>query len=269
MHIRKVYALYFSPTGTTEKATLAFASGIGTPVEKFDLTLPSVRKTFNRSFDKEELVVAGLPVYGGRLPRNLEDFFSGLKGNGASAVAIVMYGNREYDDALIELRMRLEEQGFNVKAGAAFVGEHTFSQKIATGRPDVNDLAVAVSFSQQVASLISRDVSGTLTLKGHYPFVMKGYDPSNPGPHPTYFNLGTTDLCTNCGLCAENCPWGAINADDPRMIDSARCLRCLRCVKNCPAGAKQITDEKFLAFLPQFEARLNARRCEPELFLLQ
>jgi ferredoxin len=268
MPIKKVFAVYFSPTGTTEKATIALASGMGLPMEKIDLTEPPVRKAFYRSFSKDELVVAGLPVYGGRLPRNLEDFFSGLNGNAAPAVALVMYGNREYDDALIELKSRIEERGLVVKAGAAFIGEHTFSQNIATGRPNENDLAVAAGFGKQILDSVSRNLTGILTLKGNYPSPLKGYDPSTPGPHPTYPNIVTEEICIKCGVCVELCPWGAIDKADFAKIDSARCLRCLRCIKTCPVHAKHITDEKFLAFIPQFEMRLNAHRREPELFLV-
>jgi ferredoxin/flavodoxin len=267
LDIKKIYGLYFSPTGTTQKAIKAFAAGTGIPFEEHDLTTPKARRTFNRSFGKNDLVIVGLPVYGGRLPRNLDDFFGGLKGDATPAVAVAMYGNREYDDALIELKIKLEERGFVVKAGAAFIGEHTFSKKIATGRPDSNDLRIAANFGSQVAASISTDIAGTLTLKGHFPFVMKGYDPGNPGPHPTYFAVGTNENCTQCKLCVGNCPWGAIDEDNPAIINLTKCLRCLRCIKICPASAKQIMDEKFQAYLPQFEARLNAKRCEPELFL--
>jgi ferredoxin/flavodoxin len=269
MKINKVYAVYFSPTGTTEKAVIALASGTGMPVEKIDLTEPRVRKALNRTFGKGELVVVGLPVYGGRLPRNLEDFFYGLNGRGTPAIALAMYGNREYDDALIELKVRLEERCFVVKAGAAFIGQHTFSENIAAGRPNENDLAVAAGFGKQILDTISRDISGVLTLKGSYPSPLKGYDPSAPGPHPTYPNIVTEESCTQCGVCAELCPWGAIDKDDVTKIDSVRCLRCFRCIKICPVDAKHVTDEKFLAFIPQFEMRLNAQRREPELFLIR
>ena len=269
MEIKKAYAIYFSPTGTTKKAVVSLAEGLGCPVEKVDLTLPKTRQAFGHSFDKDEVVVVGFPVYRGRLPKYLDDFFACLKGNKTSAVALAMYGNRNYDDALIELKLRLEERGFIVKAGAAFIGEHTRSKNIATGRPDKNDLAIAGSFGQQAAALISDDISGTLSLKGHYPFVMEAFDPANPGslPRPS---IVTTDLCRKCGLCAEHCPWGAIDADDPAIINPAKCMTCFRCLKNCPNSAKQITtDEKYLAFVSQLEKMLNARRCEPELFLMQ
>jgi ferredoxin len=243
------------------------AAGTGVATEDVDLTTPKSRQAFRRSFNKDELAIVGLPVYAGRLPFNIEDFFSGMIGNGALAVALVLYGNREYNDALMELKLRLEERGFSVKAGGAFIGEHTFSKNIATGRPDENDLAVAAAFGKKVVASIAAASPGTLTLKGSYPFTWKGYDPASPSAHPTHFKIVTGESCTKCGLCAENCPWSAINFDDPKIINSAKCSRCLRCVKNCPSTAKYIADEKFLSFLPDFEKRLNAKRCEPELFL--
>jgi len=267
VNIKKAYAIYFSPTGTTEKAVIAAVGGMGLPIEKIDLTLLNTREKYSRSFQDDELAVVGLPVYGGRLPRNLNTFFSGLKGNGTPAVALVMYGNREYDDALIELKIRLEERGFGVKAGAAFIGEHTFSKNIATGRPDGNDLNTAAGFGKRIIESIYGGAANTLIVKGHYPSPLKGYDPATPGTNPIYPQIMTTDSCIKCGLCAENCPWGAINPQDVTRVDSALCLRCFRCLKVCPVQAKQVTDEKFMAFIPLFEKRLNTNCREPELFL--
>jgi ferredoxin len=259
MKLTQTTAIYFSPTHTTEKSVMALAAGTDVPYRGFDLTLPDARRTFSRNFAKGELVIVGLPVYGGRLPKNLDDFFSGMNGNEAAAVAVVVYGNREYDDALLELKMKLEERGFTVKAAATFIGEHTFSNKIATGRPDTGDLAMAQGFGKRVLESINLNTTGILTVGGAFPFKAKG---SEPGLVPS-----TSDICTKCGQCAENCPWGAIDRDDVSVVDSTKCLACARCIRVCPSGAKQFTDEKFLAFIPEFEKRLNAHRREPELFL--
>jgi ferredoxin len=272
MVLKKVYSIYFSPTGTTEKATNAVAAGTGRPYEKIDLTLLKNRQAFKHTFSKNELVIAGMPVYGGRLPKTLDDFFSGIKGNGAPAAALVMYGNREYNDALMELKIRLEERGFNVIAGAAFIGEHTFSKNIATGRPDENDLAIAKKFGRTAASYIGREKQGVLRVKGSYPYEWKGYDPADFRPEPgrpIHPSISTNERCTSCGVCAENCPWGAIDGDDYAKIDTLKCLRCFRCIKYCPAEAKKVTDPKFYEFLAEFEKRLNAVRKEPEIFLPQ
>jgi ferredoxin len=214
MDIKKACSIYFSPTGTTQKAVTAFTEGLGKPYEKFDLTTPGVRQSFKRSFGSDELVVAGLPVYSGRLPMRLDDFFTGLKGNGAPAVAIVVYGNREYEDALLELKMRLEDNGFKVIAGAAFIGEHTFSSKIATGRPNAEDLDTAREYGKKTISVIGEGISIRLNVKGNYPFVAKGFNPSLPGgPLSTYGIIDTTEYCIHCGACVEQCPWGAISYD--------------------------------------------------------
>jgi ferredoxin len=270
MDIRTVSVLFFSPTGTTEKAARAFAEGTGIPHEIIDLTMRETRRSFTRSFTANELVIAGLPVYGGRLPMNVEDFFSGLKGNGTPAVALVMYGNRAYEDALIELKIRLEERGFRVIAGAAFIGEHTFSKKIATGRPNEDDLGTAREFGSKTMATMGQPNSGILMVKGNYPFAAKGFNPTQPGgPLTTHSRIVTMEECTHCGLCVENCPWGAIGSDDAVSTDNSRCMHCLRCIKICPVGARRIIGEKYPELLAEFEKRLNATRKEPELFLPQ
>lgn len=268
MIIKRAYSVYFSPTGTTEKVVTAVTGGTGLPHEKIDLTLLAARQTHKRSFNKKELVIAGMPVYGGRIPKYLDDFFSGLEGKDTPAVAVVVYGNREYEDALIELKLLLEGRGFKVIAGAAFIGEHTFSKNIAQGRPNTQDIDTAADFGKKIAANIENAMSGVLTVKGSFPFVAKGFDPANDsGPLTTHGKIGTAENCNHCGLCAENCPWGAIIPGDEIMTDYATCMRCFRCIKTCPAGARKITDKAWAKLLLGFEKRLNAVRKEPELFL--
>lgn len=262
MGLSKTIALYFSPTHTTERALKAFAAGTGLPYETIDLTAPAQRKTFKRAFKPDELVVAGFPVYGGLIPKGLDDFFSGLEGGGAPAVAVVVYGNRDYDDSLIELKDRLEECGFKVVAAATFIGEHTISSRIATGRPDAGDLEIAADFARKIIASTTAGRGGALAVKGSHPYVSKG-SPPRPGPV-------TSDGCTLCGLCIELCPWEAIDATDCKKVDNNKCMGCARCVRECPEGAKSfVRDEAGLARVAEFERRLTAKRCEPELFLPQ
>ena len=265
MDLKNVSAIYFSPTGTTQKTVLAIAQGTGVPFRQIDLTLPESRRSFRESFGRNDLIIAGLPVYAGRLPKYLDDFFAGLNCHATPAAAVVLYGNRDYNDALIELKMRLEERGCRVISAAAFIGEHTVSAKIATGRPDANDLAIAADFGKKTAASLSDTIPVELNVKGNYPFTWAGFDPAVPSELPRPW-LVTTENCAQCKLCSTNCPWAAIDPDDSRIRNNSRCMFCYRCFKNCPSHAIEVTGEQFLSFLPQFEEMLS-KRLEPELFL--
>jgi ferredoxin/flavodoxin len=265
MNIKFVSVIYFSPTGTTEKIILTIAEGIGIIYGKIDVTLFKARHSYKQSFGEDDLVIVGMPVYAGRLPWDMDDLFAGMNGNSTPAVAVVAYGNRDYNDALLELKMRLEARGFIVMSAAAFIGEHTLSPKIATGRPDANDLDVALEFGNKTARLLAGNTSGRLTVKGNYPFAWKGTDPKVTPEFPPRPRLVTNDSCTQCKLCSQNCPWEAIHHDDSRIRDYSKCTFCYRCIKYCPSHAIQVTNDKFLAYLPQFEQMLSARR-EPEMF---
>ena len=126
-------------------------------------------------FGEIELVVAGLPVCAGRLVRHLGDFFTGLNGNPAPAVAVVLHENREYNGASIEWKIRLQERGFTVRSAAALIGGHGAGAKTATGRPDANDLAVAGHSGARRAEFVREDISGKLELRGNYPFTWRGW----------------------------------------------------------------------------------------------
>jgi ferredoxin len=267
MDIVKVYAVYFSPTGATEKIVTAAAKGTGLPGAKINLTTWLSRENRRKTFTQNELAVIGLPVYDGRLPGKIDNFFTFLQGNATPAIAIVVYGNRDYDDALIELKNRLEERGFKVIAGAAFIGEHTFSRHIAGGRPDAEDLATAKEFGRRAREGLDKAYNGTLAVRGNYPYVKNTFDPIRlSGEYSGWAQVGTAQDCTFCGLCAENCPWNAITIDDNVITNYAKCMRCFRCIKMCPSHAKKVIDPNWPDFLAGFENTMEGRYCQPEMF---
>ena len=120
MEISKVHAVFFSPTGNAKQVicTVADAVGaaLGVPVAYDDFTLPQARQE-TRSYGPGDLVVFGTPTYAGRIPNKLLPFVqSGFQGNGALAVPVAVFGNRSYDNALMELRNELEAHGFHTVA---------------------------------------------------------------------------------------------------------------------------------------------------------
>ena len=139
MKINTVWAAYFSATDTTKTVVTQIAKELarhtGRPLETFDFTLPQTRKT-PKAFGPGDLVVFGTPVYAGRVPNLLIKYVASVQGNGALAVPVVCYGNRHYDDALMELRNTLRDGGFHPVAGAAFSCQHAFSPSQNAGWPD-------------------------------------------------------------------------------------------------------------------------------------
>lgn len=158
MKFESICAAFFSPTDTTKKivTTVAktLASELNVPCELFDFTLPTTRAN-PRAFSADTLVVFGTPVYAGRVPNVLLKYLDTVQGNGAAAVPMVLYGNRNYDDALIELRDILETHGFHTVAAGAFIGEHSFSKILSGGRPDAADIEKAESFARSVAQKLA------------------------------------------------------------------------------------------------------------------
>ena len=146
MTIEKWIIAHFSPTGGTRKVADAIAAGFHTPVAEIDLTRADSAVTLGDN----DALMAVLPVYAGRVPQISLERLSALKGNGQKAVAVVVYGNREFDDALLETKDALEANGFQVIAAAAFIAEHSIARSIAAGRPDAEDEALCRQFAADV-----------------------------------------------------------------------------------------------------------------------
>jgi ferredoxin/NAD(P)H-dependent FMN reductase len=275
MDVKKAWAVFFSATGTTSKIVTKIAGVIADKLtieyEKFDFTLPEARNA-TRNFSANDLVVFGTPVYAGRVPNILLKYLETIKGNGAAAIPVVLYGNRNYDDALIELRDILERNRFHTIAAAAFIGEHAFSNIIAKGRPDESDMAIASSFANEVVKkLASIDYICTvapINVNGvPYPY-RKYYQPrdSNGNPIDTLKvkPLANAD-CNDCKICAEICPMSSISYDNVREFRGI-CIRCGACIKKCPLHARYFEDIGYLYHVHELEETL-IRRAEPELFI--
>lgn len=274
MKATRVFAVYFSATLTTRTVTERLAQRLAerfeTTCDAVDFSLPAARGGVY-TFQEGDLVVFGMPVYAGRLPNLIMPFVkSGFAGNGALAVPVVLYGNRNFDDGLIELRDLLEKDGFHTVAGAAFVGEHSFSRELAAGRPDAHDLKEADEFADGVAEKVA-----LMTELPDIPAAVEGFHPIRPYYTPRdrfgspidirRVKPKTSEACDRCGLCQEICPMGSIDPADPTVI-SGICIKCCACEKRCPKQAKYFDDEKYLYHKHELED-VYARRAENRLFL--
>lgn len=277
MKIRRVYAVYFSATGTTEKvvcraaeaaARVIFPQGADGPVQPVRICFnsPEFRRR-ELSFREGDLVFFGVPVYAGRVPNLLLPYLKEkIRGGGGAAVPVVLYGNRNFDDALKELQQLLEGAGFFTAAAGSFVGEHAFSRILGAGRPDEEDLALAERLGRESAEKAASD---GWPEHPHVPAKVPGENPVRPYYTPRDRNGNAIDIlkvrpetdpekCAECGLCAELCPLGSVSAEDPAKITGI-CMKCGACIKKCPQGAKFISDAGYLYHRNELEEMYRRR----------
>lgn len=261
---KKVYAAYFSGTGTTEKTVKAISKKIAdilcAKYEEWDFTPLFARKN-KMEFTKEDIVVMGVPVIAGRVPNLLLEFLKTIEGNGATGIPVVLFGNRNYDDALIELRDIMEDGEIETVAAAAVVGEHSFSTTLGAGRPSKDDIGEAEEFAAKVAKLIKRKA---VMAEKHIPVIVKGVAKPYRGYYKPQDRDGNyidirkvkpvtdAEKCDNCGLCAELCPLGSIDKEDFSKV-SGICMKCCACVKKCPKGAKYFDDPGYIYHKEELE----------------
>lgn len=261
MRYQNIHLIYFSPTHTSAKIAYAISEGLeGETLTESDITYEPQDEPLPISAN--ELVIVAMPVYGGRVAEMALRRLSLFQGHKTPVIPVVVYGNRDYEDALKELCDTLVELGFIPVSAGAFIGEHSYSRKempIAAGRPDANDLLKASQFGHDVFKKLE-DVDSlsklpTLEVKGDVPYKVKG--PSTPQAPVT-----DEELCTQCEYCVDACPVAAISIVDDRMFsDPVLCIKCCACVKECPEGARTF-DTPYTAMLHK---NFSARR-EPELF---
>ena len=73
------------------------------------------------------MAVIAVPSYGGRVPGTAAGRLGAIRGNGARAVLVCVYGNRAYEDTLVELQDIAKQAGFRVTAAVAAVAEHSIA----------------------------------------------------------------------------------------------------------------------------------------------
>ena len=132
----KVTNIFFSPSGTTKKVLDQIASNFDEENQICDLLYFDGEK----EFASDDVVIVGMPVFAGRIPKTARSRLSKLTGDNTKAIAVVNYGNAHVTDALIELVDLLNENNFDVIAAASTISHHSIFDGVAVGRPDEEDI---------------------------------------------------------------------------------------------------------------------------------
>lgn len=259
MNIKQVTSVYFSPTGNTKTAVELIAGQLPWKQGRLDLTDAGRRPEYH--FMENEAVVVGVPVYGGRVPATASERLKRLHGRKTAAVLVVTYGNRAYEDALLELKLILQRQGFCPLAAAAVPAEHNIVRSIAQGRPDKADRKRLKQFGRELGrrfwELSSNYRIGDLKVPGHRPFRKF---------HGVPLKIKVGSSCKGCNTCIRKCPVQAISRTDPRITDTERCIVCMRCVKQCPSGTRKINTMVLLVVAQKLKKACGERK-EAEFFI--
>lgn len=279
MIAQTLFNFYFSPTYISSSYAGYVASSFAkqvTEIKNRDLTGPdnscgsdmfcglltpdeTAEKELSLTAGAKDIAIFSAPVYGGRIPSLAVERFHQIKGNNTPAIAIVTYGNREYEDALLELCDLMQERGFKVIAAAAFIGRHSLLPHIAINRPDGVDRDAARNFGKNVLEKLLRGEQAsleTLHVKGARPY--RDYTPGSLVPV-------ADDNCNSCQFCVRRCPVQAIKPETPKQTES-NCIFCGRCLKICPQKARQIPPAAFSAMREKLDPLCTEHK-KAELFL--
>lgn len=210
------------------------------------------------SFGPEDLCLIGVPSFGGRMPGTALERLKKMQGNSAKAVMVVTYGNRAYDDTLLELKEELCASGFRAIGALAAVTEHSIMHQFGAGRPDQEDQKELKAFAAQIKEKLKHQDGGTkLEVPGNQPY--REY-------HGVPFKPKAGKKCRKCGICAKQCPVLAIPKDHPESVDADRCISCMRCVSVCPEQARDLSRAVLLVASGKMKKACSGRKPN-ELFL--
>ena len=257
MQIKRITFVYFSATNTTKKIVKEIANHFDTRKVEYNLIKYPIEEEIILS--PQELLIVGMPVYSGRIPEIAVASLRNIKGLQTPAIISCIYGNRDYDDALIEIQDLVEANGFRIISAAAFIAQHSIMPDVATNRPDQSDLYKIQNFSVQSARILSQLETVTdiqkIKIKGNRPYKVAGKIPIQP-------QLASS-LCNQCNTCINQCPVDAISAT--YNIDKTKCISCSRCIYICPQKARNYKGILYKIAKWKF-TKDNKKRKEPEIF---
>lgn len=252
----KIYDIVFSPTGGTEKVSTLLTDALEGETIRIDLT-DSKQDFHTVQLQQEDLAVIAVPSYGGRVPAVAAKRLSMLNGQGVRAILVCVYGNRAYEDTLVELEDIARQDGFQVIAAVAAIAEHSIARQFATGRPDVQDASRLSDFAKQIRRKLSAADISEPALPGNRPYKKAGGAGMTPKP---------TKDCTCCGMCAAECPVQAIDKEEPKKVDEKACISCMRCISVCPHSARKL-NPVMLSAASLMLKKVCSRRKECKLYL--
>lgn len=245
----KTSLIVFSQTGNTRKVADAMAAAFRD--EGDDPRVLALRDADGLDLASLDLLGVGAPCFSSRAPQPVLEWIVGLPSLAGKKAFVFATSGGGPGRVLYELASALRQKGAEVVGGTLIRGEcfHPFPALNGRfpGRPDERDLAQVAEFARALCRHLRDGRPGPLPSsrpdalrpgRGFYDLVaatVTDADLRRALPPPAV----NPNECTQCGLCANECPTGSITLDPFPAIGGDRCLRCYRCVTACPEHAFQ------------------------------
>ncbi len=189
----------------------------------------------------------GSPVYAHHPVPPVAEFLQTLPHNRGYALPFVTWGAVTSGTALFEMGLTLENRGWGLLGAAKIMAVHSglleSDHPLGHGHPDEADDQLVRDLVRHALRVLSgpepirvigsqalnyqpgwvRERSKNLSLEGIKNTAHPGFDIDQ-------------QACTQCGICAQSCPTGAIELD-PFPVMGKDCMLCHTCVRECPEDA--------------------------------
>lgn len=168
--------------------------------------------------------VVVFPVYCQNIPEPVRAFLDGLRAENVALIAT--YGRISFGNVLQEAQKLLQGQ---VIAGVCFPMGHTFLGEDCSFDPEPLRPVVERIREPRPAGIpgFSKDFIADIFPAWRSRAGVK---------------IIRSESCTDCNICGQNCPMGAIRAGVP----GSSCIRCMKCVTGCPQKALTARNSRIL-----------------------
>ena len=249
----KAFIFYCSPAGTTahvaaviEKTLAGYdrqvtVCTLGKEDGKAAEIIQEIKETPGRV-----CIFIGSPVYSSHALPLIIDFIDRLpQRRQAYAVPFATWGGATSGLALEEMGKALHERGYGLIGAAKIMTVHSLmwetDNPVGAGHPDAEDDRMI----ENLATAIERNLQlpEPLELSGRE----LSYQPESAAAEMRKLNLKIArgvlpprvvnqDLCTQCGVCVDQCPVAALTLE-PYPVYADHCILCFNCMRGCPEKA--------------------------------
>ncbi len=239
--------VYFSGTNVTHTYAEVIRETLldeGCSVRSFNVT-PYGSRQAGLSFDDDDGVLFGFPVFADFAPSVINEWLPTLKGQGKKCALFLTYGARTTGYAHFHTKLLLERAGFQVLFSAEFLGRHSFNVggwRVIPDRPNAEDLVVARGYARLAMERFASDAPAAFRLQKPFGYnqVIAALEHEPEVTERQWRNpVRIPEGCSMCRQCEVECPTRAFDADTG-LSDPRTCLGCMHCVWICPDHALRV-----------------------------